>query len=70
LPGGAALLRKLTDAEGIGVSKAIDTVFVGALISASVLLALAITLREIPLRATFSSEGSGSAEPASAALDV
>jgi hypothetical protein len=65
-PDGQAILDQALFAQREAVTTAIDRIFIASLAGAVVVVALAATLKEIPLRNSFSSEGEGApmvAEP-------
>ena len=52
-PDGTALLEKTREAQRNGVARGIDGVYTGSLIAGLIILAVCLTLREIPLRRSF-----------------
>ena len=64
LPDGEAILDEAVSAQKQAVTAATDRMFLGATLGGILLIALAITMKEMPLRATFASDEPSSDEPA------
>ena len=56
LPGGEAALTAAIDTQRHAVATSTERLFIGSTLAGIVVLALIITMKEIPLRSTFSSE--------------